>query len=163
MGDSFRVVIPTGGGGQAPRLGRLGHGSRIRDGFVRVLKILNSRLTTEPRDPWSEEYYEYVGLKLQLRFGAEDMIGVEYGVHREEAIVLVRRFHWVAAKNQPKLPQKCLAEMQAAQPANASARASTISTSCTLRSICMSASSVRSMSFSNRSVPSRSPSALTAG
>src|SRR5258708_5604248 len=105
MSESFRVVIPPAEAAKLRDWAAWATAHGFRDRFVRALKTLNYRLTTEPRDPWSEEYYEYTGLKLQLRFGAEDMLGVEYGVHREEAIVLVKRFHWIAAKNQPKPPQ----------------------------------------------------------
>lgn len=95
MSAPFRVVIPPD---ELDKLRRWADWTELwnrRDHYLRALKTLNYRLTHEPRDDWSEPFRDLLGLKLQLRFGAVDMLGANYGVHADEAIVFVKQFLWL--------------------------------------------------------------------
>jgi hypothetical protein len=75
---------------------------RIHDEFLRALNIINYRLSNEPTGDWSEPYIYLESLELQLRFGAQDMLGVAYGVHEKTEQVFVKQFHWIGSKKPPE-------------------------------------------------------------
>jgi hypothetical protein len=105
MSATFRVVIPPSEAAKLRDWAAWATGHGLRDRFMRALNIINYRLNFEPRETWSEEYRELSGLRLQLRFGAEDMLGVDFGVHLDESMVFVKRFSWISPKNQQRPPQ----------------------------------------------------------
>lgn len=97
----YRVVIPAQESVKLKDWAMWSQLQKKRDLFLKALKILNYRLSTEPTDSWSEPYRDLDTLGLQLRFGAEEMLGVDYGVHQTSRTVFVKRFHWIGPNKPP--------------------------------------------------------------
>lgn len=74
------------------KLERFAAWSRQKDrsaDFAKALKTIQYRLKHEALDDWSEPFHDVDSMNLQLRFGAIDMIGLRYAVHRVDPVVIV--------------------------------------------------------------------------
>ena len=69
--------------------------------FAKAMKAVEYRLTFEAEE-WGEQYEDFHAMKLQMRFGAEDMVGVNYGVHEATCQVFIRNFRWIGPGEPPE-------------------------------------------------------------
>jgi hypothetical protein len=65
----------------------------VLNDYLVALKTINFRLAFEPGE-WGEFSYPLEELKLDIRVGSFKMLDVKYGVHQEQRIVFVKRFHF---------------------------------------------------------------------
>jgi hypothetical protein len=67
-----------------------GAGDKFRDAVARIW----SRLERDPIE-FGEPMYELRAMKMEVRKAAVAPVYVEYGVHKDEPLVVIRRVRWL--------------------------------------------------------------------
>jgi hypothetical protein len=74
----------------AERAAEVGMGGRVNAAFGAII----SRPQRDPRE-FGEALYDLRGMRMQVRAGAIDPLYIEYGVHDEQPVVVIRRVRWL--------------------------------------------------------------------
>lgn len=69
-------------------------GSGVGDAFQDSLARIWARLQRDPRE-FGEPMYHLDAMRMEVRKGAIAPVYIEYGVHDEQPLVLIRRVRWL--------------------------------------------------------------------